>query len=152
MVDIDPVDRNYALLYSLVTATTAIAMYIGHAKKSAKRSENINLAAPYSVKNDLAAYVKLEGKHIIIVFAVLAVVCEVSVIVMNSSGSPNPIATALMFFFSLSYAIDIPILGIIIAYIVLVFSLLLVSVIARRREYNRRMIEKRKKAELSNKR
>ena len=102
MVDIDPVDRNYALLYSLVTATTAIAMYIGHAERSAKRSENINLAAPYSVKNDLAAYVKLEGKHIIIVFAVLAVVCEV-------------------------------------------------SVIARRREYNRRMIEKRKKAELSNK-
>ncbi len=130
-------DADAGMSHPIVALSTQMILYLAFqipfyflytVKESNYRK--VKSAQTFDIKEDFLDFVKGDGKTLMIVFGVLAVVMELSLLI----GIP-PVSTALLMTFSFCYSVTIPILRIVVAYALTVGTTLLTSVYRHYKEF-----------------
>ncbi len=99
-------------------------------KKECQESDLDVHAEKYDIKKDLINYINSDGKVLLIIYGLLAVISELSYLL-----GINFISTLLVFIFPLASVINIPIIRTIVSYIIMIAFLLLLTEYNRYKEY-----------------
>lgn len=86
----------------------------------------------YHPIEDLFAYIKGEGKYLLSIYGIFAILCEAARLVK----SQNPISTVLLFLFPALGWIEVPVLRIILAYVLSMALLLTLTLYARKKNFD----------------
>ena len=129
-MDVPQEERNFALLYCAWAVIYAIVFYFVHIRKHSEKYVMMNQDAAFHWRSDLRAYMAGEGKQLLILYGVLAVIMEIS---MLAFPTRNPIGTVLLMVFPMVGVIRIPILRCLFSWAVTVLFALLLTVWGHRR-------------------
>jgi len=129
-MDVPQEERNFALLYCALAVIYAIVFYFVHIRKHSEEYVMMNQDAAFHWRSDLRAYMAGEGKQLLILYGVLAVIMEIS---MLAFPTRNPIGTVLLMVFPMVGVIRIPILRCLLSWAVTVLFALLLTVWGHRR-------------------
>lgn len=132
--DVEMGERDFTPLYLCMIFIYAIAFYLTYIRKSTSEKQ-ISDAETFNWKFDLVNYIKDEGKYLMIIFGILAVILEVSYFILPRD-TVNPILIVIGFCFSLTKVIEIPILRTVLAYLVTMTLILLLTTYRHYKEYN----------------
>lgn len=138
-------ERDFTIVYIFMIFFYAIANYIAYIRKQSEDAKlSVEPAASFSFKNEFLSYFKEEGKYLLAVYGLLAVVLEVSLLL-----GIMPVSTVLLFPFPLiGIFVDklpIPIVRSVAAYAVTVLLLLALTVLEHYRVYKHWNGSKRRK-------
>ncbi len=90
----DKKDLRFLAAYIFMMAAYVIFFYRFHEYN--RLDTYAEHTGKFSLKRELLAYIRADGKYLFIIFAVCAVVTDVSVMILGYN-TPNPIAAATMF-------------------------------------------------------
>lgn len=116
--DFTPIYLSFIVIYSIAINFTYIR------KESNEYYETT--AEKFNWQRDMTEYLKAEGKYVLLIYGILAVVMEIGYW-MFADAIPNPVEMCLMFCFPLPLVIRIPILRTVLAYMLTIIIHLLLT-------------------------
>lgn len=111
--------RDFTPIYLSFIAIYSIAVNFAYIRRESSEYYETD-EKTFNWKKDTADFMKTEGKYVILVYGILAVVMEIGYwLFLNAI--PNPVEMCLMFCFPLALVIHLPILRTVLAYILTIF-------------------------------
>ena len=138
-------ERDFTPIYIGMIVFYVVANYMMYIRKQSENQKlSVEPAASFSLKKDFVSYFKSEGKYLLAVYGLLAVVLEVSLLL-----NIMPVSTVLLFPFPLiGIFVDklpIPIVRSVAAYVLTMGLLLALTVLEHYRVYKHWNGSKRRK-------
>ena len=123
-------ERDMTPVYIIIFFIYLAVNYVVYIKKAVSREELDVRADKFDFAADLKKYVSGDGKYILAIYGVLAVIFEISLL-----ANFMPVATALVFMFPVGAIITVPVLRTVVSYVLLAAALLLVTEFERHRAF-----------------
>lgn len=127
-------ERDFTPVYILMTVLYIISNYIMYIRK---RSDNKNIEVKpdkFNVKEALASYLNEEGKLLLIIYGVLAIVNDIAKMITY----PNFISIPVSFLFPICDVFySFPILRMVLGYVITMIPILIITILEEYRHYKR---------------
>lgn len=117
--DAPPGQRDFTPIYLSFIVIYSLAINFAYIRKESNEYYETDKKI-FNWKQDVMEYLTTEGKYVILVYGILAIVMEIGYWIFINA-IPNPVEMALMFCFPLAVVINIPIIRTILAYILTIF-------------------------------
>lgn len=131
--DVEPEDRDPALLYCLFVVFYGAIFYLVHIRKYRDEYRVERDEASFVWISDLRSYFQNEGKYLALIYGIMVVVMELSMLIFQNG---NPIGTVMLMVFPLMGAIKLPIIRMVVSFVVTMLVAVVITLWEHKRMFD----------------